>query len=177
VLNKKKETGPRKNRKKRKVRMWNEMKNKRKNNIRRKRSQTLSASWAGRTPAPTTPSPTVLGRLPLATESAARPATLRRLLCHPRRLLPCRLSHGSWAHGNGALDRNRIGLPSQSQIWGATGPPHRVVFLLALTTPSGSFGRPRSAPAGGRDGGVWPAAPDGPHGVREDVLRAPHHAR
>jgi hypothetical protein len=35
----------------------------------------------------------------------------------------------------------------------------------------------RSAPAGGRDGGVRSAAPDGPHAVREDVLRAAHHAR
>jgi len=72
------------------------MKDKRKNNIRRKRSQTLSASWLAARPHPR---PLLLqcSVASLATESAALPATLRRLLCHPRRLLPTLMGNGLMA--------------------------------------------------------------------------------
>jgi hypothetical protein len=104
---------------------------------------------------------------------------LRASLSEP--LPPSVTPNGSW-HWQLRTRQNRVEnriRPTlrESDLRRATRPPHRVVLLLALATPSGSFGRPRYAPAGGRDGAVRPAAPDGPHAVREDVLRAAHHAR
>lgn len=97
----------------------------------------------------------------------------------PSEPLPPSVTDGSWqlrTRQNRVENRIRPA-PSDLRRHPDHRPPHRVLLLLALATPSGSFGRPLSAPAGGRDGGVRPAAPDGPHAVREDVLRAAHHAR